>query len=530
MAGKIRSTVLFILTLCAVAMCCAPALAAPEPRFRLDMDNLNLQIGNSCSIAVTMENAQSATLVGIEGLENFDVLSHNSSTSINITGGETIHQETLNYVVMPKAQGQFTLKATIQFNGQTYETNTLEVIVTEGSSGGDGDAQELFVKTILSHTESYLGEKIVLSYEVYSQYSVESLGFSDYIAIDGMVVTKDVSEELQREHVYLDGVRYEKFEVKKLILDPIKSGACTIPSFKLQVNVLVDNYSGHGGGLGGLFGFSEPMYLSTEEAELMVKPLPTDGKPDDFSGIVGQLRWEGAYDRDQVNYGDSLILRATASGCCNLDGMKNVFPQSGLPGFTVYETQKSTAESVINNQYQSQKEFEVILVPDKTGTMKIAPVSVPYFDPVTQTYERAEIPGTSITVLGEMPPPGVVNGTQPASTETILINQVSYANMGTDDTTLTLRINRQTLYIVLIALGGLLLLAAVSAWIISRRRKQRQGQDSELAVMHRQLMASQDVDEIYNLFCAMIRHRFALSLKASPRSAVRESLPDAELA
>lgn len=527
MAGKQKKVTLLALALC-MALCCAPASAAGEASFRLDMDNLNLQKGVSCNIILSLVNAQEAENIRIEGLEHFDVLSQSQSTSTSVVGSEVTYQIDYYLTVMPKTAGQFTLKALIEYGGKTYETNTLEVTVGEGSANAGQAAPDLFVETILSQADAYLGEKVVVTYMLYSRYSIDNFGFTDYTAIDGVIAKDTPADQLKAEYVYIDGVRYAKYEAKQLILDPIKAGTQTIPSFTLQVNVITEDglggmFSGPMSGFSGLLSQVQPMYLQTDEITLAVKPLPTEGKPADFSGIVGELQIDGHYSREALTYGDSLSLQVTASGSCNLDGMKEIFAGE-LPGFSVYETQKSAVESVENGQYYAQKEFEAILVPEQNGAINIAPVSISYFSPVTGQYERAEIPGADIEVLGDMPQPAGGAGSQPATVETVDIQQVNYADAG--DGYFTVQIKKQVLYGLLIGLGALLVLATILKRLVSHRRKQ----DQTLKSLYRQLMTATDTHEVYDLFSAIIKHCFGLSIKASSQSAVSNSLPDPALA
>jgi hypothetical protein len=521
LAGKFRKIILLGLTLCLTVLLCSPALAAQEPVFRLDMDNLNLQRGVSSTLVVSMQNAQGAETVTIEGLENFDVLSQSQSTSTNIVNGSTTYQTDLHITIMPKTTGQFTLKANIRYNGQAYETNALEVTVRESSATDDGAAQDIFVTTILSKADPYLGEKVIISYELYSLYYIENFGFTDNTTINGMIAKDIPADQLNAEYIYLDGVRYAKYEIKQLMLDPIKSGPQTIPSFNLQVNIITEESSG--GIFGGFLNSSRPVYLQTEAKELLVKPLPAEGRPKDFSGIVGELQLHGNYSREQVNYGDSLSLQIIASGNCNLDGLKKAI-NGEVPGFAVYETTKNTTESVIDNAYYVQREFEAILVPEKNGVIDIAPISISYFNPASKKYERAQIPGATIEVLGDMPQLSSGRGSLAAAIETVKIAQVNYTSE--NDDYIMLQVKKQVLYGILLGLIVLLIIAAIVLWLVLKRKKQ----DQALKSLYKQLMFSKDTNEVYSLFCSMIKHCYEVSLKASSQRAVISNLPDAALA
>ena len=194
MSGKIENMKIVLLSICIAALLHIPAQAAQDPQFRLDMDSLNLQKGVSCEIVISMVNARDAKILGVEGLENFDLVSQSHSTSTSIINRETTYQDTIYYTVMPKTSGQFTLKAIIEYNGKTYETNPLQVTIGENAANEGQTVQDLFVKTVLSHSEAYLGEKVILSYELYTRYNIQNYGFTDYTSIDG-VISKDTPQD-----------------------------------------------------------------------------------------------------------------------------------------------------------------------------------------------------------------------------------------------------------------------------------------------------------------------------------------------
>jgi len=512
MAGKIFGIIIYILIIMPVSV-----LAEQETVFRIDMNSLNLQKGVSSNVVISLENAPGAQILNIEGLEEFDMLSKSQSTSTTFTNGVTTQRIDMYYTIMPKTTGQFSLKANVIYNGSNYETNVLQVTVREASDDANESAGDYFIKTSASHTEAYLGEKIVLTYELYSRYRVDSFFFMDTIAIDG-VITKELSDDqLRYDDVYIDGDRYEVYKVGQLIIDPIKSGVCTISSHNIQVNVITNS---HGF---GLFNSYTPVYLQSEKMELMVKPLPLEGRPKDYSGIVGELQLDGNYSREEMNYGDSFALYATVYGNCNLDGLQSIINRE-IPGISVYETQKNMTESVEDNRYYSQKAFEAILVPERTGVFNVAPISISYFNTITEKYEKVEIPGANIEVLGDMPQPGNYGGSFAGNIETLAINQVNYANA--NDGYFTVQMKKEWVYAMLAGFAASIILAAAFIWLFSNRKKQNQ----ELKSLYRQLMGAKDINEAYNLFNAMIKHCYNISLKSSSRNMIRMSLPDAELA
>lgn len=518
MTGRIRSRkvalVLFIIAACVFSA--APgAQAAGTPEFRLDLDSSNLQMGTGANLTVSLVNAQGAEIVEVSGLESFSILSSSQSTSTRVFNGAETYRQDLIYAIMPKTAGSFTLQGSIKYNGQTYQTNELKINVSEAEQAENDDAvEDVYVKTLLSDQEVYFGQKVVLTYELYTRYNIENFGFLDPTGIDGFIGSDIPREQLKSEIIEQGGKKYARYEVKQSILSPVKTGTFTIPAFNLQVNVST----------GGFFDAAKAVYLQTEARQLTVKPLPPDNQPADFSGIVGQLSLESKIGNTTINYGDSVTLQVTASGNGNLDRLKEIV-NGDMPGFSVFQTEKNKQETVENNRYASTKEFEIILVPKTNGELRLEPIAISYFDPETGRYEQAEIPGATITVLGEVPQAQAAgaNGTA-AAVETVSINQVSYNPQSEDY--LTIRLGKDHLYMGAGILTLLLALAALAVWGYAYRKKY----DRTLQLLYRKSMRSNDPAEIYNQFNSMIKHVYRISVKASPRQMIAQRLTDETLA
>ena len=523
MAGKtgVRAGIIIILAFYLASLFSGSAQAADEAAFRLDMDSLNLRKGVSCTLVISLVNAPDARIVRVDGMEAFDLLSQSQSTSTTIINNAVTQQVDVYYTLMPGAAGEFSLTGIIEYGGGYRQTNALQVSVTEGPAAEGASVPDIFVKTVLSQEEAWLGEKIIAVVELYSRYSIDSFGFKDYVAVDGAVAKEAQNDPNHPEFVYLDGNRYARYQALVLILDPIRPGHCTIPALDLQVNVITNG--GGGGGLGGFFRSTTAVYLQTEETGLTVKPLPLAGRPDGFSGVVGELKLEGRYSREELNYGDSLILYATVSGNCNLDGMKSLIG-GGLPGFTVYETQKTAQDEVVDSRYFTRKEYELILVPERTGSLEIEPVSISFFNPASGKYETAELPGAAIEVLGDMPQAGGGAAYPSGQIETVTISQASYTD--DDGAFVTLRLPKNSFYALL---AGIVLILA-GALCLPRLAARRKKRDRTMISLYRRLRGAKDADEMYSAFNEMIKHRYRVNIKASPREAIRRGFSDAAFA
>lgn len=486
---------------------------ADDNKVRLDIDNLNLRRGISTQLVLTVIDEESIDDVDISGIDNFEVLSTRQSKSTEIINGKSKFQTDIIFTIMPKKTGEFKLKGTISCIGETYETNELTIKVQERNSEEEGNVEDIFLKTIISHDEIYFGEKLAVSYELYTRYNIENYRFLEPVNIDEAITNHIPEDNLNADFTYLEGKKYAKYEVVKMYVSPVETGIIIIPHYNFQVNVSTEDF----------FSSGKPVYLQTQAKEIKVKPLPDKNQPLEFSGIVGGLNISSEYSKNEINYGDSVTLKVMVSGSCNLDNMKEII-KGKLDGFAVYETEKSFEEDIVDNRYIAKKEFEVILVPEKTGKLSIESMQISYFDTESKTYKKAEVKGTTIEVKGEMTE--VLNSSQSSSevVEKVVINQVSYDTP--NEEYFTININRKSLGAALVTMF-ILTVAVVAGLMYLRGQKKI---DRKLEKIYRRLKKAKDEKEIYDVFNEMIKHRFKISLKASSKDVIVQSIADEEIA
>jgi len=489
------------------------AVNTEEPRFQLNIDNTNLEKGVSANLVLVMENASTAKLIEIQGLDNFDTMSQGSSSSTHIINGSITQSQHYNYVIMPLVEGDFSLKAIVEYKGRRYESNVLPLTVREGTKLKGEEISDLFLRTNVERKEVYFGEKIALNYELYSRYNIEGYGFTNQLDFTGFVTRELPQDQLRGNYLDLNGKRYVKYDVKKYILTPTGTGDFSISEANFQVNVSTGNF----------FDSYRPIYLQTELLEFVVKPLPEEGKPDKFRGLVGKLEASSFFSKNEVEYGDSLTLKVKLSGTCNLDNLARIV-DGNIPGFSVYETEKNRVEEIRNGEYFASKEIEIILVPEKTGKIEIPAVEIPYFDPETEEYEKLVIKGTEIEVTGES---GVFIQDSPEistsqeAVETVRIEQVTYA-LSDDSDYLSIRIKRPTLRMILYALFMIIIIGLIVFYFTKYWRNR----NKRLREIYRKVKRENNKIVLFDLLNEMIKYSYNISLKVISRERLKKEISD----
>ena len=138
--------------------------------------------------------------------------------------------------------------------------------------------------------------------------------------------------------------------------------------------------------------------LATEPIRIKVKPLPTEGKPDNFSGAVGQFSIEASTDKSEVKTGDALTLTVVVSGRGNV----KTIAEPSLPDMKDFDIYESKSDEKINKSaggISGRKTFSYVIVPRREGEVVWPGIDLWYFDPAVQKYVRRSTGEISFKVL-----------------------------------------------------------------------------------------------------------------------------------
>lgn len=144
MIGKKLKAAFFLIIITSFILGAYSSVLAKDPEFRLNIDSLNLQKGSSTTMVLSLINVKNAEIKEIKGLDNFEVLSKNQTSSSQDINGDKSYKIDIHFTIMPKNVGQFTLQGIVECNGNTYQTNSLTVNVSETQEA----LQNLFIKQI----------------------------------------------------------------------------------------------------------------------------------------------------------------------------------------------------------------------------------------------------------------------------------------------------------------------------------------------------------------------------------------------
>ena len=206
-------------------------------------------------------------------------------------------------------------------------------------------------------------------------------------------------------------------------LSPTKSGNLQIPPFKFKYTkrgepkIVEENKQ-----MGGMSFHSQSIRQESIEAEaqsptvnITVKPLPAEGKPADFSGMVGNYSFSANFDRTDVKVGEALTLSVDIKG----DGTPGTLTDPKFPDFSDFRSvppENNISKKIVGSKVITTKSIKVFLYPKKKGDFTVPEISYSWFNPAKKKYETAKAGPWNIHVeKGENAPEAVFQSPVAAS-------------------------------------------------------------------------------------------------------------------
>jgi len=391
----------------------ADAVAAPSVDATIEPSQIEMGESARLTILTSGSGTLSVPLPVVPGLE-FRVVGQ--TRQIQMINGATIESTSTIIRVTPEEAGLFSIP------GVTPNSPPLVLRVNPGHGGGslsqpngaspgtaplvpgsssanglrltpDGSA---FVRMEIPKHEIYVGESIPVEIQVGMRdgFVASVNGLPKFNSSD--FTLNNLSHQPERAARVVDGKPFTVLSWRTL-LAAIKPGTFSL-NFETPLTVrmrtrplrdsMLDDLLGDPF-LQNIFGatVSKNITVASPEAPFTVLPLPTQGKPPDFGGAVGNFKISTEISSLTNTAGDPLTLRMRVNGSGNFDRV-----ESSMLGATAewktYEP-KATFNPADPTGYRGEKVFEQPLIASQPGAHIVPPLSFSFFNPVTRRYETA---------------------------------------------------------------------------------------------------------------------------------------------
>jgi hypothetical protein len=337
--------------------------------------------------------------------ENFQIIGGpNQSIKTSYVNGERKFSKTYSYFLKPLKKGKLKInQASIEIDGEIYKSLQIEVLITDSiKQPSDSITQyynddDIELRALISKGSPYLNEPITVVYKLYYKAPInisdaretETPNFKDFWSQIIKIPQLKVKREIYK------GQNYNVVEWRKVVLYPQKVGELEISP--LSLNLVLDVPTDKRDFFGNVIYDQTSQIISTGMRRIIVKDLPQLGKPDSFSGAVGNFEFDVILNKNSLRATESFQaeLKVKGNGNLKLFDLPDILVPNSMELFEP-EREELISTNLSGMSGSVSKYFTVI--PRFQGNFPIEEVEFSYFDPNTEKYKVVKSPRLTIDV------------------------------------------------------------------------------------------------------------------------------------
>ena len=337
--------------------------------------------------------------------ENFQIIGGpNQSIKTSYVNGERKFSKTYSYFLKPLKKGKLKInQASIEIDGEIYKSLQIEVLITDSvQQPSDSITQyynddDIELRALISKGSPYLNEPITVVYKLYYKAPInisdaretETPKFKDFWSQIIKIPQLNVKREIYK------GQNYNVVEWRKVVLYPQKVGELEISP--LSLNLVLDVPTDKRDFFGNVIYDQTSQIISTGMRRIIVKDLPQLGKPDSFSGAVGNFEFDVILNKNSLRATESFQaeLKVKGKGNLKLFDLPDILVPNSMELFEP-EREELISTNLSGMSGSVSKFFTII--PRFQGNFPIEEVEFSYFDPNTEKYKVVKSPRLTIDV------------------------------------------------------------------------------------------------------------------------------------
>lgn len=451
---------------------------------------------------LTINGTQRGVSGDMPELDGLQVLGpQQTGSSVSIINGVTTVQLSIRIPMGAEAPGQYTVPAfTIEVNGQSYlapEAQLRVLPVDEAAQAAAAAGSPVKLQMQLPQGPYYVGQAIPVTLSLNSDPRVSLSGGAPPVKFGSDNYMLSPFAELGSRRTEAGGEIVNQYRMGTVVT-PLTSGDVSL-GFEQTVVAYIPPHLRNGQAnralandpFSQLFGRDslfdrmtnrEELKLKTQSQSLKIDSLPAQGRPQGFSGAIGQFTLgEPTLSANEVKVGEPVTISFSVSGAGNFDRMQP--PALADSGTWRSYTPQSRFQPQDPVGYSGTKTFEYTLIARNQSATQTPQIDFSYFDPESGAYVDLPIPPLPITVTPGADNAGALATRTPAAAATTTASGNDLLplmpSLGQPSGSLTLLIGSPVFYSVQ-ALPAL----ALAGFVLYRRHRLRLENDPRFARRH----------------------------------------------
>ena len=289
----------------------------------------DIYVGESFTYNVIIDGENKPGQVALAPLAQYNPQSAGnrdvSQSSVTIVNGRMTKSETKRYVMSYALTagwaGRIQLPpVTVTIDGKTYQANSVEVNILQP---GNTDKLDLEVK--LSDTQCYVGQPVIMTVNFYIladigdfQFNIPPFSSKEFYVEDPDMATKGAKQYRLGTGMIITASQYRVTHKGRdsilltfsKVLIPKHAGQIQLAPTSVSADVAVGRQKRRGSIFDDFFGRTQykRFMVKSKPLTLSVLPLPQEGKPAEFYGLLGRYAISASASPTEVNRGDPITL------------------------------------------------------------------------------------------------------------------------------------------------------------------------------------------------------------------------------
>ena len=363
------------------------ALSANAQRAVANLDRTTVAVGEGVGFSIACENFQPLRLPSLPTIPGLRISNSGSGRSFQLGGGQQISTLTYNFRITANKTGTYTIpEVSIQSNSGLFKTQPLKLRVVKADSPDNKSqlSDYAFIRLIPSKDKAYVGEPIPIEIQLFLQNGRFNM---PELTAEGFNLREYPEPQSSRAQ---KGNAIYQVRTFQTVAIPVKAGNLKIGPVKMDVVLKIRQNQRRRSPFndpfeGLLTRYQDvPAKIEAKAQNITVRPLPTEGQPDNFNGSVGQFSMSAKSSALEVTVGDPVTINIELSGIGTIESLN--FPKPEWPDFKSYEPtilSKKTDPLGLSGL----KTFEQVIIPENETIKEIPSLKIPYFDPKSESYK-----------------------------------------------------------------------------------------------------------------------------------------------
>jgi hypothetical protein len=408
-----------------LAALCLGGVRLDAATFTASLDRDTIMLGESATLSLTFEDGSPRNVPMPPNLAGLQITYVGPSSQFSFVNGETKSTVTYNFTLTARQSGDFTLPPLLtDVGGQRLISSPLRLKVLPPNSpppeAVNSGSEVAFMRLALPEKEVvYPGEVLAARLDIYLRDDVQNFGNFQFTGTpaNGFTVGKMVQGSKQRVQI---GNRVYTDVQLEIALTANKSGAISLGPFTASAVIELPSSNRGGDPFFQRFfnsGEQKQVMLATDTLNVESLPLPAEGAPVNFKGVVGDYTMNVTAGPTTVAVGDPITVRIQITGRGALDAL--ALPDQ--PAWRDFKAYPPTQNLKTTDQLgiEGTKTFEQIVTPQNTDVHELPAFSFSFFDPGAKNYRTLTQSPVQLAVhSGGTTPAPMIAAAKSASSQT----------------------------------------------------------------------------------------------------------------